>query len=73
MMAEKCGFEGYYLNRKGNVSNREMAISWAGNLVGHLRFYLIKQGMEEESARDLLVASFILDAVVMAEESHGDK
>ena len=73
MMAEKCGLEGYYPNGKGSVSNCEMAIFWVGNLVGHLCFYLLKQGMKEESVKDLLVDSLSSNSVVMEEESHEEK
>ncbi len=73
MMVEQCGFEGYNPNGKGGVRNFETTILCAGNLVGHLHFYLLKRGVEEESVKDFLVASFSSDTVVITEESCEDK
>ena len=73
MRAEKGGWEGYYPNGTDCTENKTLAQGWGGNLSGHLRFFLLKQRVSEESVREIITGCFSSDAVLMAEESKEDK
>ena len=60
------GWEGYYVNGKGCAEHRVEAIIWASCLSSHLRFHLLKRGVEAGSMEDFVNLTFTLSAAMEA-------
>ena len=60
------GWEGYYANGKGCDIHRVEALTWSDLITAHIRFHLLKRGVEVSSMEDVINLSFTLNAALEA-------
>jgi hypothetical protein len=57
---------GYYRKGVGDNSHQKYAVSWSGSLSAHLRYFLLRRGLNAASINQLIKQSFDYNAIVDA-------
>ncbi len=60
------GWDGYYANGHGCEEHRVQALLWAGCIPAHVRFYLLRKGVEVQCVTDFINQCFTVDAAADA-------
>ena len=58
------GWEGYHVNGKGCEHHRVEALTWSECLSAHIRFHLLKRGVEAAAMEDVINLSFTVNAAL---------